>query len=574
MAKLKGTDGEGTYFSGPVQSDDGFLFTSTSTTPTNSSAYKLYKDASNDLYWWDGTTASQLNDQGGGGGSLDAAYSNGSSISLDAGAITLTDNTAGALNSMAFVQTGAKSGNILDFSVDEAMTGKAIAIDMNLGIAANAIFIDNGATARTGSDILVTDDSTGAHSVIDINDSGSGASIGFDWTGSYNGSPGGSAISLTFDNTDALDTNGILVTRGTGARSAPVLNVDDSSTGTVPVIDIDFDGIYAGNAIDVTYGTAAATGNAIDLNMGTNLAGNGININLAGARSAPAIVIDGGNTDAGTDDHVIDINQTGVLNSNILDITYSSGASDGNAISLAMGTNVAGMAIDISSAATGTSNEGSALNIAHTGNLGAGADVVRIHSTGSPSSTSNLLSIEQDTGAGSAGAYAVYINATGTNVEALKVDAGGVVFDETLSVAGATTLSTVLYKDLTEVVTATNVITAAETGSVFFLNSGTEFVSTLPAPAAGLHFTFIVTAAPSGASYTITTNGSNNIIVGSVHSSTGGNADSETSGADTVTFADGASVVGDLAEFWCDGTNWFVKAFCDADAGITIDTAS
>lgn len=573
MAKLNGTDGGGTYFAGPVQSNDGFLFTSASTAPTNSDAFKLYRSGT-DLYLWDGTTSTQLNDQGGGGGSLDAAYSNGSSIGLDAGAITLTDNTVGALNSMAFVQTGAKSGNILDFSVDAALTGSAIALDMNLGIAATGIFIDNGGTARTGADILVTDDSTGAHSVIDINSSGSGASIGFDWTGSYNGSPGGAAISLTFDNTDALDTDGLLVTRGTGARTGAVLNVDDSSTGTAHIIDIDFDGIFVGNAVDITYGTAAATGNAIDLNMGTNLAGNAVNINLAGARSAPAIVIDGTNTDAGTDDHVIDINQTGVLNSNVLDITYSSGASDGNAISLAMGTNVAGMAIDISSAATGTSGEGAGLNIAHTGNLAAGADVVRIHSTGSPSSTSNLLSIEQDTGAGSAGAYAVYINATGTNVEALKVDAGAVVFDETLSVAGATTLSTVLYKDLTEVVTATNVITAAETGSVFFLNSATEFVSTLPAPAAGLHFTFIVTAAPSGASYTITTNGSNNIIVGTVHSSTGGNADSETAGCDTITFADGVSVVGDTVEVWCDGTNWFAKAFCDADAGITFDTAS
>ncbi len=574
MAKLQGTDGNGTYFSGPVQSNDGFLFTSTSTTPTNSSAYKLYKDASNDLYWWDGSSASQLNDQGGGGGSLDAAYSNGASIGIDNGPITLTDNTAGSANTFVVNQTGAKSGNIFDVSVDAALTGDVIAIDMNLGIAANAMFIDNGGTARTASDILVTDDSTGAHSVIDINSSGSGASIGLDWTGSYNGSPGGSAISLTFDNTDNLDTDAILITRGTGARSGAVLDIDDSSTGTAALIDIDFSGIFAGNALDITYASAAATGNAIDLNMGTNLAGNALNLNLAGARSAPAIVIDGANTDAGTDDHVIDINQTGVLDSNVLDIAYSSGASTGNAINLAMGTNVAGMAVNVSSAATGTSGEGAAFNVAHTGDLAAGADLVRLSSTGSPSSTSNILAIEQTTGAGSTGAYAVYINATGTNVEALKVDAGNVVFDEALTVSGATTLSTVLYKDLTEVVTGTNTITAAETGSVFFLNSATEFDSVLPAPAAGLHFTFIITGAPSGADYTVSTDSSDNIIIGTVHSSTGGNADSETSGADTVTFADGVAVVGDMAEFWCDGTNWFVKAFCDADAGITIDTAS
>lgn len=142
-----------------------------------------------------------------------------------------------------------------------------------------------------------------------------------------------------------------------------------------------------------------------------------------------------------------------------------------------------------------------------------------------------------------------------------------------LDPAGVSSFNTILSKDFTEIVTATNVIAASESGSVFFLNSSTEFVSTLPAPAAGLHFTFIVTAAPSGAAYTITTNGSANIIKGTVHSSTGGNVDSDT-GCDTITFADGVAVAGDMVILWCDGTNWFAKAFCDADLGITFDTAS
>lgn len=127
-----------------------------------------------------------------------------------------------------------------------------------------------------------------------------------------------------------------------------------------------------------------------------------------------------------------------------------------------------------------------------------------------------------------------------------------------------------------EVVTTTNVITAAESGKTFFLNSATEFVSTLPAPAAGLRFTFIVTAAPSGASYTVVTNSSSNIIKGHVVTSedAGGSADSETSGGDTVSFVDGKAVAGDRAEFWCDGTNWFVSAFCKTFDAITITTAS
>lgn len=126
----------------------------------------------------------------------------------------------------------------------------------------------------------------------------------------------------------------------------------------------------------------------------------------------------------------------------------------------------------------------------------------------------------------------------------------------------------------TEVVTATNVIAATESGTTFFLNSATEFVSTLPAPAAGLKFKFIVSAAPSGASYTIVTNSSANIIKGTIVTAATGAADTETSGGDTISFVDGQAVAGDQVELECDGTNWFVRGICSVAAGITITTAS
>lgn len=124
-----------------------------------------------------------------------------------------------------------------------------------------------------------------------------------------------------------------------------------------------------------------------------------------------------------------------------------------------------------------------------------------------------------------------------------------------------------------EVVTATNVILAAESGKTFFLNSATEFVSTLPAPALGLYFKFIVSAAPSGASYTVICAASGTLIKGHVltndlNSAT--DADFGTAGELTVTFVDGKSVAGDCAEFECDGTNWFVRASCSVFDAITI----
>jgi hypothetical protein len=667
---------------------------------------------------------------GGGGsalGDLDGVYSNGQEITLDEGAIVLTDSTTGSLNSLELVKDGAGSGNVIDISIDAALTGKALAIDMNLGIAATAIYLDRGATARTGADNPVNDYSAGNHSVIDINTSGSGTSVGFDWTNSYNGSDASVGVKLTLDNADGIDATAIQIVRGTGIRTAPAIDINDASTGSAHIIDIDltgvftgnifdfassaaatgnvininldsavamtaihvegsgvrtqpmievatdatgssdvidiaitgaisgnvidvdmgaavtgnvididmnlalgskgiyidagngtrtadligikhdgdgnidvmaivasntgtgsifdinmdgigstggvfnidmnaavgatvmtidagagtrtvdmidvtFDGdgnvgfldinvtntgsgniidididsVHTGNIIDITYGTAAATGDALAITMGTNVAGTAIAISGTGARTDDLIKIDSDQTGTGlvfdinmtgagsgnvidityataantgdalaitmgtnlagsaivlsgtglrTDDlikidsddtsasHDFDINLSGVGSGNCIDITYSVGADTGNAIDLNMGTNVAGMAISVASAATGTSGEGACFDVEHTGNLAAGADCVTIHSTGSPSSTSNLLSIEQDTGAGTAGAYGLYINCTGANVEALKVDAGNVVFDENLAVGGTLTI--------TGATTLTGAVTAA-----------------------------------------------------------------------------------------------------------------
>jgi hypothetical protein len=114
-----------------------------------------------------------------------------------------------------------------------------------------------------------------------------------------------------------------------------------------------------------------------------------------------------------------------------------------------------------------------------------------------------------------------------------------------------------------EVVAATNVITAAESGKTFFLNSATEFVSTLPAPALGLKYTFVVAAAPSGASYTVV-GASGTPIHGMVLSKdlNGATDSGATAGTGvlTLTFVDSKATKGDKAVFESDGTDWFVVA--------------
>jgi len=127
-----------------------------------------------------------------------------------------------------------------------------------------------------------------------------------------------------------------------------------------------------------------------------------------------------------------------------------------------------------------------------------------------------------------------------------------------------------------ETVTATNTITAAENGKTFFLNSATEFASTLPAPAAELRYQFVVVGAPSGASYTVVTHNGSDIIHGPGLSSAdaGGSADSTAgTGADTITFVDGQAKAGDRVDVISDGTSWYAVAFMGDEDAITF-TAS
>jgi hypothetical protein len=114
-----------------------------------------------------------------------------------------------------------------------------------------------------------------------------------------------------------------------------------------------------------------------------------------------------------------------------------------------------------------------------------------------------------------------------------------------------------------EIVTAANTITAAESGSTYFLNATAEFASTLPAPFLGGRYTFIVTGAPSGASYTVA-GASGTPIHGMVLSKDlNGVTDSGATagtGVLTLTFVDGKAQKGDRADFVSDGTDWYVVA--------------
>ena len=117
-----------------------------------------------------------------------------------------------------------------------------------------------------------------------------------------------------------------------------------------------------------------------------------------------------------------------------------------------------------------------------------------------------------------------------------------------------------------EVVTTTNVITAAESGTTFILNSATAFVSTLPLIAAGLFFRFIIGATPpSGGNHTVVSSDASNIIYGGA---TVAGADVPASAEDSINFIDGG-LPGDQVDVYCDGTNWYVNGRCTTAAKLT-----
>lgn len=238
---------------------------------------------------------------------LDSASTTGQAIDIDKG------------------DTGAPTGHGIRIDMGVAVSARAIDILESAGARSAAnVLIAAGTGAHSGSVIRITDPSTRSVPVIAIAPTGAltGNIIDITNTGAVTGhflamdmgdtgTPTGDLINLDLGIGVAcsaikiLETNGarsdhrIVITTGTGAHSASTFDLNDVSTGSVPMFDVDFTGVYTGNCLDVTYGTAAATGNAVDVNMGTNLAGDGINIDRQGVATGKCIAITHGGASTG-----------------------------------------------------------------------------------------------------------------------------------------------------------------------------------------------------------------------------------------------------------------------------------
>ncbi len=146
-----------------------------------------------------------------------------------------------------------------------------------------------------------------------------------------------------------------------------------------------------------------------------------------------------------------------------------------------------------------------------------------------------------------------------------------------LSAAQITALATISAVQLdvlstaVEVVTGTNVLTAAESGTTFVLNSADAFVTTLPEVAAGLNFKFYAGVTQvTGGDHTVIAHANDQatifgqcVVAGVVILATV---------EDTIIFEEDTMLPGDYVDLFCDGVNWYVNGMAQVSLGIAFAT--
>lgn len=107
-------------------------------------------------------------------------------------------------------------------------------------------------------------------------------------------------------------------------------------------------------------------------------------------------------------------------------------------------------------------------------------------------------------------------------------------------------------------------LTAAQSGSIVALTGSIGFAVTLPAPAAGLNYLFVVQDLFGTTDWVITSASAN--MYGTVMELSTVQA---VAGATTINLELAADTVGDWIEVYSDGTNWYVRGAMAQAASVT-----
>jgi len=115
--------------------------------------------------------------------------------------------------------------------------------------------------------------------------------------------------------------------------------------------------------------------------------------------------------------------------------------------------------------------------------------------------------------------------------------------------------------------TVASTLTEAQSGKLFTLGTAGGFTTTLPLPAAGLKYDFVVKVAPTTA-YIILSSAVANIIEGGMATKADGAALVFAAASDTITFVANTSLIGDRVTLISDGTYWYATGYCATATGI------
>jgi hypothetical protein len=465
-------------------------------------------------------------------------------------------------------------------------SGTVLSVTSANSTAGGAVLITTGATTTNGYGLKVLAESlttgTGilfAHTTSVIADGGSMLRL-TDSGVATGGSTSGTMLDIL--NTGSVAGTLVKIKSNLAAQTATCL---------LDVVAAGYTTGYTGSVVKMTGVSTTGSGNVLLVTGANTTAGETVKIDAAAITTGTGLLV----TTAGvviTTGNLVSLvangatTCTGVLRASATALTdgwvaqLTGGGANfsatGGVLNLAMGAATVGTGLVITTSGVYTGTTG-LIDINATG--ATSGTIIDISATGL--TTGNALYIHSTTATLSTGKY---INCYGTAAEftvgryGATVIAGSAIGTAALTITAGDVLildGGLVYHNKIEDVTSTNVITAAESGTVYYLDSATEFVTTLPAVAtsAGVHYTFIVKAAPSGASYTVVTDSSENKIVG-IQFSSAGDAGDNGATDDTITFVNGQAVAGDRVEVFCDGALWYAYAYSKVAAGITFTTAS
>jgi hypothetical protein len=128
------------------------------------------------------------------------------------------------------------------------------------------------------------------------------------------------------------------------------------------------------------------------------------------------------------------------------------------------------------------------------------------------------------------------------------------------------------------VASPTKTLTAADSGKTFFCDISTvSVVCTLPAPAAGLHYKFVMSVASDNEAtkdFLLNTNSDSVDINGSIIVNGAHVEVTSATSAVAIDSNDGAATVGDFLEVECDGTDWYINGSVLTASAINITNAA